>query len=66
LLIYIFTGALVVTTLYGGKSLNINTWFLFFGAAVLVIITMFLSGLLNLKAITNTFLNKQNKTDPDA
>jgi hypothetical protein len=52
--------------LYAGKSVNINTWFLLSGAAVLVIITMFLSGLLNLKAIANTFLNKENKTDSDA
>jgi O-antigen/teichoic acid export membrane protein len=66
LLIYIFTGALVVTTLYAGKSVNINTWFLLSGAAVLVIITMFLSGLLNLKAIANTFLTKEIKTDSDA
>jgi O-antigen/teichoic acid export membrane protein len=66
LLIYIFTGALVATILDAGESVNINTWFLLFGAAVLVIITMFLTGLLNLKAIATTFLNKQNKTDPDA
>jgi O-antigen/teichoic acid export membrane protein len=66
LLIYIFTGALVVTTLYAGKSVDVNLWLLLFAVGILVLVTMFLSGLLNLKAIVNTFLNKENKTDPDA
>lgn len=66
LLIYIFTGAMVVTILYAGKSVNINSWLLLFAVTALAVITMFLSGLLNLKAITNTFLSKENKTHPDA